>query len=237
MKNRILNKLKLPAAARRLVLLVVIAGLSLFLSFHFLIVLAHNSPPNPVKIRHARFINGYITTFFTQDWHLFSPTPISYDIVLLVKSEIKHRATGEVSETDWVDITTPLLERMHEARFSSLGSLTHIHVNTLLQRNLSPEINEYMKRFCKDDPQNPACSGETPEAKARNQYADRLMTRVASAHAFKLYGSEHDIQQVKVRIAINRFPRFSQRELPAEQGQVAYREFDWMPYQPTALFR
>lgn len=237
MKNRILNRFKLPPAVRRPFLLSVIAGLCLLLSFHFLVVVAHNSPPNPVKLRHALFINGYMNTFFTQDWHLFSPNPISYDAVLLVKSRIKHRTTGGVVETDWVDITTPLLERMHESRFSSLGSLTHIHVYTLLQRSLSPGVNEYMKRFCKDDPNNPSCNGETSEAKARNERADKLMTRVASAHAFKLYGAEHDVEQVKVRIVINKFPRFSQRAQPDEQGEFSYHEFEWMSYQPTALFR
>jgi hypothetical protein len=237
MKNRILNRLKLPPAARRLVLLSVIAGLCLLLSFHFLVVVAHNSPPNPVKMRHALFINNYVNSFFAQDWHLFSPSPISYDVVLLVKSRIRHRATGEVTETDWVDITTPLLERMHEARFSSLGSLVHIHVHTLLQRNLSPGINEYMRRFCEDNPDSPNCNGETPEARARNENANRLMTRVASAHAHKLYGASHDVRQVKVRILINKFPRFSQRAQPNEQGEFGYRDFEWMAYQPTALFR
>jgi hypothetical protein len=93
-----------------------------------------------------------------------------------------------------------------------------------------------MKRFCKDDPKNPNCNGESPEAKARNETANRLTARVASAHAFKLYGASHDVRRVKVRIAINRFPRFSQRAQPDAEGEIGYREFEWMPYQPTALF-
>jgi hypothetical protein len=222
---------------QRLVVVTVLASLSGMLVFHFLVLVIYNAPPNPVKIKHLRFIELYLNPFFTQDWHLFSPTPINYDVILLIKSRMRDKLTGELVESDWIDITTPIIEQLHKNRFSPLGTLIHIHVKSVFQRMLSPHYGEIVRRLCEEEPENPICKGKSPDFKARNSFADQVTVRIASAHALKLYGIGYEIHEVKFRIILNKFPRFSKRHEINQEGEVSYTDSDWIPYQPVATFR
>ncbi len=72
------------------------------------------------------------------------------------------------------------------------------------------------------------------EAKvSERELALDALNRVASAHCDRLYGAERT-SEVRVRMAILTFPRFSQRHLPDEDGKLEYVTFEWAPHQKVA---
>lgn len=215
----------------------VVGALLLLLAFHFTIVVLYNSRPNPIKRRHDRFITAYMTPLFAQDWHLFAPSPISFDVILMLKTRLRHRTTAQLYETDWVDVTTPILRQLHRRRFSSLGSLAHIHVYTVFAQRLPPSQAEVYRLICENVKEHPICKGEPTDSMKRSAaLAEQLRTRVASAHAFKLYGARWDIVQMKVRTLIRRVPPFSRRYDRDESRALTYMDSEWLHYQPTHPF-
>lgn len=45
------------------------------LSFHLIIHLLYLAPANPATSQYSELTNKYMSTFFTQNWHLFAPEP------------------------------------------------------------------------------------------------------------------------------------------------------------------
>jgi len=226
-----------PQDHRRWIVAAVVSGLACLLLFHFTMVLLYNSRPNPIKLRHYRFIAAYMTPVFAQDWHLFSPNPIAFDVILLIKTRLRDRTTGRLHETEWVDITTPIIRQLHRRRLSSLGSLAHIHVYTVFGERIPPAEAEVYRLLCARVETHPLCQGElTASMKRSAALAARLRARVASAHASKLYGRSSEILEIKVRTMTRRVPRFSERRRPDRTGPIVYLETEWLPYEPTATF-
>lgn len=58
--------------------------LTLILIVHFLIVTVYLLNDSPLKAKHKRFVENYISPFFLQNWQLFSP-PAKSDKVLLFR--------------------------------------------------------------------------------------------------------------------------------------------------------
>lgn len=206
-----------------------------FLVFHFAMVVLYNARPNPVKLRHHRLIGRYMDPLFTQDWHLFSPTPVNFDVILLLRARVR-KGDGSIVETSWVDITTPLLEKLHRHRLSSLGSLAHIQAYTLLARGPSPAYREFQELLCRGGPPAPGCREDSPVLEAQRRMAERLTARVASAHAWHLFGA-HEIVAVQVRTLLSRFPRFSERHTPGASPRLTVADSPWMPYESVDPFR
>lgn len=221
----------------RVVVSLVIASLAALLLFHFTIIVLYNSRPNPIKLRHARFINRYMEPLFGQDWHLFSPQPVNFDVILLLKVRGRDTRTGRTTESNWLDITSPILQRLHETRFSSLGSLAHIHALTFFGRSPGPSTVEVLKLACGDNPQRDVCQAALKAQKETQGRVNRLLTRVGSAHASKLFGGWYELQHVKIRTLIRRFPRFSQRAMNARATFSRYDESPWLAYERTDAFR
>lgn len=205
------------------------------LAFHFTMVVLYNARPNPIKLRHRDFIGSYMDPLFTQDWHLFSPAPINFDIILLLRARLRGEH-GQLVETRWVDITTPLLDRLHRRRLSAVGSLTHIHAYTLLARGPSPAYREFHELMCRGDVAASLCEDDPPLLRAQRHLAERLTVRVASAHARHLFGGR-DIVAVQVRTVVSRFPRFSERHTPGASSKLTVADSPWMPFERVDPFR
>src|SRR5262245_53866178 len=58
--------------------------LVMVLSFHFGMTMVYLMPLNPIVLRAAPVVDGYMVPWFVQDWHLFAPNPINETHMLLV---------------------------------------------------------------------------------------------------------------------------------------------------------
>ena len=70
---------------------------------------------------------------------------------------------------------------------------------------------------------------EDPDRKARGL---RMLRRLA-LHFLKRKRSSRMWNKVKVRIVLNRFPRYPEREKPDQTGTLYFDETDWMTVRET----
>lgn len=70
--------------------------------FHLVVVTLAALPPNRYS-EAARPTTSYLAPFFTQNWRLFAPEPVSSD--RSVRFQGAYRVDGEVRTTEWVDWT------------------------------------------------------------------------------------------------------------------------------------
>ena len=65
---------------------------------------------------------------------------------------------------------------------------------------------------------------------ARRALASRVLARLGAAYCDRWYGAGQTVA-TRVGLAVLRFPRFSQRQLPNTDGELRFYPFGWMPYE------
>lgn len=82
------------------------------------------------------FLDATIAKYFSQDWQLFSPEPLTENYALYVRPLTDSQATGVSKDGlplgGWFDITSPLLVRYQRNRFSAYDRLGRPHINGIL---------------------------------------------------------------------------------------------------------
>lgn len=215
----------------RLPVVLMPALLGALLLFHFGMTVAYLTPLNPAKLRVHHWITGYMQPFFIQNWHLFAPDPVKDTRVLMVSCRLR-QPDGTLTETPWADISTPFRQARYLNRFTPAdrldrpqSSAVHTIFNrdetlTTLQAHRTEEASDYNEMV-----------DELSKADERQREDGRLLlTRIGSAHCDRLYGVGTS-EAVRVRIAVLRFPRFSERHKPDSEGDLSYILLDWEPYQ------
>ncbi|WP_156464567.1 DUF5819 family protein [Aeromicrobium sp. Root495] len=89
---------------------VVVALLVLVAGFHVVAVSAAALPPNRYSDA-VRPVLGYLNPYFTQNWRLFAPNPVSSDRTIRFQAAI--RQDDGVVTTSWVDWTDVELDLVH----------------------------------------------------------------------------------------------------------------------------
>lgn len=198
---------------------------------HFAITLVYLMPLNPITLRIAPLVERYMAPWFVQNWRLFAPNPINETRMLLVTCRLR-QADGTTVETTWVDVSTPLWDAQARQRFSVAAWLDrsqahavelyfdHNEVLAALERQRTPE-DSAVKQL--------ADAIRTAEG-ARRTLAIRVLARLGSAYCDRWYGMGRTVA-TRVSLAVLRFPRFSQRQLPDTDGEVRFYPFAWIPYE------
>lgn len=103
------------------------AGVCVWFLCHFALTFFYVMPWNPVKVHLQPLLDVTIGTYFTQNWGLFAPNPVSSDDVLLVRCFSREEAetvtTKGLPDSGWHDLSTPLWEKFHANRFSAYDRL------------------------------------------------------------------------------------------------------------------
>ncbi|OYD06940.1 DUF5819 family protein [Paludifilum halophilum] len=191
---------------KRIALLLWILLLAGSLILHFSVASLYLSPDNPVKTKAWDFLHDYMDPWFTQNWKLFAPNPVSQHQSLWVKMKVENPQTGGLTETDWKDITQPLVLKHQESRISS-----------------EARVLRYMESGSQ------SFLDEEADRKKRGKW---MIQRAASTAVGPTFSGKR-IRQIKVRVVSNTFPRFDQRHKPDDTGTLHFQETDWMPYSPV----
>ena len=120
-----------------------LAGLlAIVLGLHFVITLIYLMPLNPIKLRLAPLITGYMQPFFAQDWRFFAPEPISqrfgcgasgYSIPALDRSADTTPLRRASGSSAWVPLS---LSSQNDMGYSSVRS--YRHPGAAVAKNLHP---------------------------------------------------------------------------------------------------
>ncbi|NWF29637.1 hypothetical protein HW130_25850 [Streptomyces sp. PKU-EA00015] len=207
------------------------------LLFHFGMTALHNSPFNPVRERYDEQIHAYMSPYFQQDWHLFAPNPIADDAGWLVRAQ-KREPDGSVTTTDWVDVTSPHIAKLHRQRFwpSRVERLAP-SVRQQLESWRDPQLDKLRLENSPADAGKSADRGDPTDARELDPplTPGELIGRdntllyiraLASDEATALWGER--ISAVQVRVVTNEYPRFSERKVRSNKGKIEYYDLAWM---------
>ncbi|WP_447032684.1 DUF5819 family protein [Streptomyces hypolithicus] len=173
-----------------------------------------------------------MTPYFQQDWHLFAPEPVTEDSGFLIRAK-RSLPDGAVATTRWVDVTTPHIDKLHRQRFwpSRVERLAPA-VRQRLEGWRDPQLDELRREKPPvKGTENAAAKAELVPPLAPSELEGRdsallYVRALASTEATALWGE--GFRSVQVRIVINKYPRFSEREVRANRGKVSYYDLAWM---------
>jgi hypothetical protein len=204
------------------------------LAFHFAMTLAYLTPLNPLKLALQQPVLAYMQPFFAQNWHLFAPDPVRDSRVLTVSCRLR-QPDGGLVETPWADVSTPLRQAKQANRFSPADRLERPQsgaVHAIFSQDETLQVLQKHRR--EDDPEfDRLLEGLGRADQRQREEGLTVINRIASAHCDRLYGAGRTVE-VRPRIVVLQFPRFSERLRPDEDGQLTYHLLDWAPYQPVA---
>lgn len=108
-----------------------------YLAAHFALTFLYVMPINPVSLELQGVLEGTIGRFFSQNWRLFAPNPLSSDQIVLARclddDEAKAALAGHLPTEGWFDLSTPVWERYHAHRFSAYDRVSRPATNAARQ--------------------------------------------------------------------------------------------------------
>lgn len=176
--------------------------LAILLAGHFGMTFLYLTPDNPLRSKYWSYIEGYMYPYFSQNWYLFAPDPVNQHQNLEIKLKYKTNE-GKTTETNWIDITKPMLGKLYANRlspnqriFEYQSSAMHTYVyDEDSKKEAEKFIRLYVDYYLKTNPQ--------PNQK---------------------------IISYQFRVITNKFPRFDKRHLPDSKGEKYYEYSNWFPY-------
>ncbi len=180
------------------------------------------APPNPLSLRALPVVLALQQPWFSQNWHLFAPSPIRSNFLLTVRC----RAGAQI--TPWHAPATPWLAVHHRSRFTPMGKLLRLPMNAMLMV-LGRTTDDWRQLLCRKAPDAAACRGADPSLQRQREIGLLVLRRLASAACDGLMGPGR-VDAVQARILIHDPPPWSRRHLSADAGTTRYLLLPWMPY-------
>ena len=204
--------------------LLVSIGVLLF-AVHFTITALYLTPLNPIKLRLYPLIQTWMNPLFQQNWHLFAPNPLSSNQSLLARCR-----SGAIT-SDWIDITSAILDKYYENRLSSAKAIGGIQVNALISAvrgGLPIEEPLYVSYCHNKDMETGACAQLKEHSTIEFQRSQSILGSMA-VEGCQQFMPGMKINGVFVRIAQLDYPRFSERHKPDSEGKAVIIDLGWHP--------
>lgn len=216
-----------PPARRRILPRLAVAGACGVLALHFGITFLHVAPLNPVSQQLSALTSTWTSPFFTQNWELFAPDPVSRDTGVLVTGSIGGEEIGR-----YLDLSTPMLERkLHNPVPDNLHyTVSSVGHNILSARQDVIQDSTVLAAHPDAAEQglviDPDVLAAAPQG-LQDDYHRTLASAIALA-ATAMQREYHAVPDaVQIRIVTHEFPRWSQRA-DTGVGTVVYSDTPWM---------
>lgn len=182
-------------------------------------------PATPIQLRYQALIDTYMQPHFPQNWNLFAPDPISDERGAVVKARCTDSTT-----TEYLDITTPAILDVQQTRVFPPRE-SRIISNAMLERMRQDESLERMQSDGTDE--NSGKSNKeliddlSNEQTERQKSAEKILARYSmSALSDECRGTQ--VEQVKIRYVIHKFPGWSHRTDSDKIGKIDYFDSEWV---------
>jgi len=203
-----LGRLKKPAQV------LVKFGIIAILIVHYGILFLHQLNENPIQHEYKYKLHSYVDPFFSQAWTLFAPNPINTNMSLLMRFNY-HIEDSTSHETEWLDITEPLIKDRKENFWSPAQRISKF------TQSCMSNVNDNHRLILEQITNVDSLAKDT--IKAKSFYKNALMTTYGhksllqySKYIARSYFSENNIQvervEIRYRILNAKFPRFSKRD-------------------------
>jgi hypothetical protein len=140
-------------------------------------------PLNPLKIVVQPTVSRYFDRFFSQNWNLFAPTPVSTDMVIEARclTAGERAVTGAAMPRDgWSDISQPLWRGAQGQRFSAYGRLIRPQTSAAREMLYGMGDVQVVGKLCTHGDAN-ACELLQKQRDMGLRIAKRHLTRIGSA--------------------------------------------------------
>jgi hypothetical protein len=154
------------------------------LVIHFLLTVLYVLPINPVRLLIEPILQATIGTWFTQNWCLFAPNPLSSTQTLMVRCLTEAETPGgggSLPAAGWADLSSPLFERAQHNRLSAYERLVRPQENAVRgYLGSAVEFQPLIDRCAKGE--KPACESLDQILKARRAGAAVLLRQLGSVY-------------------------------------------------------
>ncbi|MFM9583095.1 DUF5819 family protein [Streptomyces caniscabiei] len=199
---------------RRVALLV---GAAL-LGAHFLMAAMSQAPLNPVKLRLYDETSSYLDPYFTQNWLLFAPDPLSDDRGVMARAKC---ANGVNS--DYYDVTTPHIRAVQQDRFFPSRVSRLVTSSLQMVTDQDPVLDRL--RSAEKKKRKPVVPLTSYEKNARDG-AVRFLSRYALSQM--PHACDGDVKSLQVRMYVHELPEWSERDAPPRRAKVIVQDFRWV---------
>ena len=151
---------------------------------HFTLTILFVLPINPVRLTIEPLLQSTIGTFFSQNWALFAPNPMSSTQTVMVRC-LKHDELpakgGHLPIEGWADISSPLFALAQHHRLSAYERLVRPQQNGVRgYTGNAMEFQPLSERCAKGD--KPICEVLSGVLKERRANASTLLARLGSVY-------------------------------------------------------
>jgi Family of unknown function (DUF5819) len=157
---------------------------------YFVCTLIWVLPLNPIQLATHRVLGRTFARYFSQNWRLFAPDPVSSNDSLLAAClpPADTRTPGEIGASEWYDLSTPLWRAFEGNRLTAYDRVirpqTHA-ARAFLSGSLEMhEWSDSCRRGNKD-----ACDYIKDELEAIRKTSSEFLRRIASAACSDLRGA------------------------------------------------
>jgi len=196
-------------------------ALVLVLTIHFSIVLISVIPYSPIYYKTNTIVSAYVNPLFTQVWTLFAPDPVNSNDALQIKLEL-----NDGTETDWIDATNPLVEKMYPNYLSPYNRMGRI-TQSITSQMFTEDPISYELRKSLESKKNTEKSLKALDKNHQKQYEqfEEYLLRYGSAYAKYLFPNK-DIKTIEMRVLKQDSIPFSKRNDNVERPWQVIAEIE-----------
>ncbi len=184
---------------------------------HMTMAALSQAPLNPAKLVYGDRVAEYLDPYFSQNWQLFAPTPLSDDRGVLARA-----ACADGSVTQYYDVSARGVEKVQSSRFfpSRENRIVSAHLQNLtsseeLLRRIRQQQTNDKKPLLPPLPYEKATEAESIEGLSRYAY-DQLPAVC-----------DGETERIQIRMYVHELPPWSKRHDPSAEGKVLVHDFAW----------
>ncbi|MDR6225753.1 DUF5819 family protein [Desmospora profundinema] len=211
-----------------------VLGLLTVFIIHFAFTGLYNAPLNPLKAKHSNIIAGYMNPLFSQNWKLFAPNPASDNNTFYVRAQVKKE--DGVKTTDWIDLTSYMIERNQTNRFTPYNRLVRIQRGAVTAMVEEDDLIVTLHRKAQSNEEAKKKLDDLHDDKRKSEqqeYGEKLLNRYAQAYLNSLH-PEWEVTKTQLMLVETKAVPFSEKEKKEVETKTKVYQFDWRNYQPVA---
>ncbi|MCC3768924.1 DUF5819 family protein [Streptomyces sp. UNOC14_S4] len=189
------------------------------LGLHFLASAFSQMPLTPVKLRYYHYAADYLGPYFSQNWMLFAPDPLSDNRGILARV-----MCSDGSTTGFYDVTTKYVEKAQQSRFFP-SRMSRLVTGSVQQINGSDPVLMRLRESEKEKkkPELPL----TPYEKTSQKEAVRFLSRYSLSQIPHACGGGAP-EKIQIRMYVQQLPPWSKRHDPKAEDKVDVQDMEWL---------
>ncbi|WP_073948470.1 DUF5819 family protein [Streptomyces kebangsaanensis] len=187
------------------------------LGAHMTMAALSQAPLSPAKLVYGNRVAHYLDPYFSQNWQLFAPTPVSDNRGILARATC---ADGSVSE--YYDVSARGLEKVRSSRFFPSREVRVVSAQIQEITNSEEVLRRLRIRQAND---KKTVLPPLPHEKATEAEAVKSLSRYAYDQMPTVCDGK--VTKVQVRMYVETLPPWSERNSPSAEGKVMVKDFAW----------